>query len=174
MDFPDLLEINRKELFRKINKIKVRFGGVRKCDDVIKALSSSVVSDKRLINGYTKAEVKLIGIQGKSGLRICRAFTNKGIRRYIHEGKIIDYQNACAYFGEKPLDKELEKVRKYLGNDSKFNTRQILKWAYEKRKQDKTLGVRISCEELIEYLVDDEFEDQEKIDMLKKLGNVAK
>lgn len=154
MDFKELLELNRNELFKTLDNVKKYHNKYWRCDDIFEALSTSRVSDKRLINDYNDEEVFTMSIKVGNVTRSCRVFTKHGLIRYIHEGKISDYENACAWIGVNPKNKLLETVQKFINDDKEFKTAQILKWLFEKRKADKSLGVYVKPHVLLEWMED--------------------
>lgn len=165
-----LHDYNRKALFDKID-------GVRKIDNTYRAtalidvLSSAPERDKGIIKNYEKDEVMIRRVQCKGILRITRFFTLKGIARYLHEGKVFSYKNACAYFEIEPRDLEKEKLSEELSSikmdNDKYNTKKLLKWLFEKRKSAKVLGESCTISKLLEFVDDLHIDDKEAINSAK-------
>jgi hypothetical protein len=169
-----LLEINRLGIYKKLDSvtcIKVNNEVLYKCNDVIDAISDAKVRDKRLINDYG---VDIMVLQCRVGKRLisCRFFNTNGIKRYLNEGKIYDYQNACSYFKIEPRDLEKEKLNKELtqcGN----NTKKLLKWLYEKRKCVMKLGDVVNYKELVKWIEDNDEMDNINLDKFNYLKCVS-
>jgi len=154
-----LHDINRQFIYDKLdavqcierdNQIYVR------CDDIFRILSKSIVRDKRLINDYSSDEVITMSIEVSSGqskvIRLCRLFTQKGLHRYIQEGKIISYIHVCEYFNLSVKDSDIIKINSCLVDKDLFDTKKILKWVFGKRKQVKQLGATVNIKEFAEWL----------------------
>lgn len=170
MNIDNLLDFNKKGIFDKLSKIrtiKINQLVYYLCNDVIDILSESPVRDKRLINDYESDEVVIRKKYINNVLRECRFFTIKGIERYLYEGKVFNYKNACDYFGVNVKNKQYEKWKADIDKiliSGVFQTKTILKWLYEKRKSIKTLGEQISTSDLIKWLdgVEDDDINQNK------------
>jgi hypothetical protein len=154
----DLLELNKQGLFEDLDELTRINNTDIKCNDLIELLSTAQVRDKRLINKYSDDEIYTKMIKTGKYKRKCRIFTPKGIERYLHEGKLFNYENTCAYFSVKPKDKEL-KIVKQLVKDGEVLIKKTLKWLYGKRKSIKWLGDTQPIEEFISWLEEDEYED---------------
>lgn len=187
----ELLNLNKKTIFDKLDKIPV-YDGYIKCNDLFDAISTAIIRDKRLINSYNGEDSKYSEVVRKmipvgKTKRKCRCFTTRGIARYIHEGKLINYKTVCEYYGVEPIDREIEILRKMLIKDDVFDTKKILKWLFGKRKQIKQLGKTININvlciwlnkyenndviiarknkilQLAGYTIDNKSTDEEKID----------
>ena len=172
MEIKELIDLNRTSLFKQLDAIKVHIGHHYRCDDIIKELSSSVTSDKRLINDYEDDETVILTIRVKGMTRKCRAFTKKGLIRYIHEGKVVDYENACLWVGTKPKNKLMEKVEKLLV-DGKFAKSKILKFLFEKRKTTSALDNYVTPAELLTWLEPyKEDIDQERYECINAISGI--
>lgn len=152
----ELLNLNKKTIFDKLDKIPV-YDGYIKCNDLFDAISTAIIRDKRLINSYNGEDSKYSEVVRKmipvgKTKRKCRCFTTRGIARYIHEGKLINYKTVCEYYGVEPIDREIEILRKMLIKDDVFDTKKILKWLFGKRKQIKQLGKTININVLCIWL----------------------
>lgn len=187
----ELLNLNKKTIFDKLDKIPV-YDGYIKCNDLFDAISTAIIRDKRLINSYNGEDSKYSEVVRKmipvgKTKRKCRCFTTRGIARYIHEGKLINYKTVCEYYRVEPIDREIEILRKMLIKDDVFDTKKILKWLFGKRKQIKQLGKTININvlciwlnkyenndviiarknkilQLAGYTIDNKSTDEEKID----------
>lgn len=154
-----LLAVNKQAINKKLDAVKrVNDNSciLYNCNDIIDALSDAKVRDKRLINDYGKEYVLVRSIKIKNVSRACRFFTLKGIERYLNEGKIYSYKNACEYFSisdrNKQHDKYKEQLEKCKESEEYYNTKKILKWLYEKRKSIKALGETTTIKNLLEYI----------------------
>jgi hypothetical protein len=158
-----LLDYNKQVLYEKIRSVKV-IRNTYRANDLIDVLSSAPDRDKRIIADYEKDEVLIRRTQCKGVLRMTRFFTLKGVTRYLHEGKVFSYKNACSFFNVEPKDLEKEKLEKELSNyeeeDGTYNTKRLLRWLFEKRKSAKALGESCSIEKIIEFV--NELPEEEK------------
>lgn len=162
MSIESLLDYNKQVLHEKIRNVKI-IRNTYRANDLIDVLSSAPDRDKRLISCYENDEVLIRRTQCKGVLRMTRFLTLKGITRYLHEGKVFSYKNACSYFHVEPRDLEKEKLQKELQLykiDDKYNTKKILRWLFEKRKSAKLLGDICTINQLVEYI--DDLPDDEK------------
>ena len=161
-----LLDYNKQALYDKIRSVKV-IRNTYRANDLIDVLSSAPDRDKRIIADYEKDEVLIRRTQCKGVLRMTRFFTLKGVTRYLHEGKVFSYKNACSFFGITPKDLEKEKLEKELANykeeDGNYNTKRLLRWLFEKRKSAKVLGESCSIEKIIEFVNELPEEEREMI-----------
>jgi len=144
---------NKIYIFNKLDDINNKDNFIC-CNDLFNIISSSIASDRRLINSYDKDEVILMWKKNNGKLRNCRFFTHKGLVRYLSEGKIFNHKNVCEYFNVDIIDKELIKIYKYKNIDGTFDTKKILKWLFGKRKACSSLNKFISLEELSEWLIE--------------------
>lgn len=145
-----LSELNRNAIFEKLSNLPVIENTIR-CNDLIDAISTAKERDKRLINNYTKEEMITMKVLVNGKIKNCRMFTELGIARYVQEGKIYSYENVCQYFEipiKNPFDQEIKKCFE----GKQFNTKKILKWLYEKRKQDKNLPELIEPKQFVIWL----------------------
>jgi hypothetical protein len=154
-----LLSINKSAISNKLDKVKrIKYKNgntLYSCNDMIEFLSESKSRDKRLINDYTKEQVVVRNIDVSGVLRACRFFTILGIERYLNEGKIYSYSNACAYFfipvkNKKHEQYSLELTKCQVGN--KYDTKKLLRWLFEKRKSIKSLGIETTIADVVECL----------------------
>lgn len=154
MDLHDLLAGNLEHVKKQLDQCKQYNGAHWKCKDIFEILSDSVACDQRMVNAYDETEIVVSDIPSSNGaVRRCRLFTRKGLVRYIHEGKITEYENACIWLGEQPRNKLVEVVRGMLSVETRsFKTRQILKWLFQRRKYDKLLGENVSCNTLWNWM----------------------
>jgi hypothetical protein len=176
----EIRNINKESLYKKLENVE-KIKDCYKANDVIDILSNNKERDKRLIGGYTRDEVVLKKTICNGFLRTTRFLTQKGIERYLHEGKIFSYENACSYFAVKPKDLDIEKWNIQLekikiddeDNITEYKTSLILKWLFEKRKFCKTLGENVSIESLLEWIDDagivDEISNKKKLNHLRDM-----
>ena len=145
---------NQKALFSKLDKVR-KINNCYNCNDIIEILSESKSRDIRHINDYDISEVIICKVFIETQTRRLRYFTLAGIAKYLHEGKIYSYANACVYFSVQPINKEHIKWKKtvdtFLVNDS-FDTNKILKWLFEKKKSCVALGNYVDIGKLSLYL----------------------
>jgi hypothetical protein len=175
-----LQEINRKGLFEKLNKCYKTEVGDYVCNDIIEAISEMKTRDKRLINKYADDEVfvQILKIRGQPRNNY-RVFTEKGIRRYIHEGKLYNYKNVCEYFGVAPIDKTIDEIKNLEFERGKYDVKRVLKWLYERRKQNKALGEVITKAKLLTWLTsapllkDVDINIRKKNILIRHLGGVV-
>ncbi len=163
-----ILEFNRNGLSEKINKLNI----VDDCypaNDLIEILSNAKERDKKLINSYDENEVVIKKVERNKLLRSVRYFTKSGVARYLHEGKLFNYKNACAHFGVIPIDLDKVEYRKqlakYATDDGQYKVAPVLKWLYGKRKSCKALGEIATKEEIIEFASD---ADPVKLEIISK------
>jgi nitrite reductase/ring-hydroxylating ferredoxin subunit len=147
----DLALINKEAIFDKLSSLKI-FEETIRCSDLIDAISISISRDKRIISKYTLDEMIIMKVDVEGTLRNCRMFTDIGIARYIQEGKIYAYENVCEYFGVETVNPYDEQVVKCLDGEGVFNTKKILNWLYGRRKKDKSAGLSMTFDKLIEWL----------------------
>lgn len=180
MDINSLLAINKKAIFDKLDKVEKK-DNTYKVIDLIAALSTSIDRDRGIVNNYLPDEVFIRRVKCNGILRAARFFTLKGIARYLHEGKIYSYKNACEYFKVEPKDLEEEKLLNEL-KDMKVNsldgsvlydTKRLLRWLFEKRKSAKHLGDECSATTMLEY-IDSLDEDELMIVNSRKLKILKK
>ena len=158
-----LEEINKNAIFKKIDNIINKDGSV-KCNDLIDAISQSKESDKRLINGWSNDLINCKILKCNNVMRKCRVFTPIGIIKYIHIGKIYSYKNVCLYFKTEPIDEKINEINKCMKTKKIFYTKKIMKWLFEKRKQNKILGEEVFINEFLIWIknYDDEDINKEK------------
>ena len=106
-----LLELNKQALFARLKSVQ-RINELYVANDIIDVLSSQKNTDKTLLNSYNEDEIRVNKIYRESGTRLVRMLTKKGVERYLLEGKVLDYKNACEYFNIKPVDKLAFKYNK--------------------------------------------------------------
>jgi hypothetical protein len=172
----DFALINKEAIFDKLSSLRV-FEETIKCNDLIDAISTAISRDKRIISKYTVDEMITMKVDVKGTLRNCRMFTDIGIARYIQEGKIYAYENVCEYFGVEPRNPYDKQVDDCLDEEGVFDTKKILNWLYGRRKQDRSMGLKITVDKLIKWLDshDDAIEERrsymmkKKVDLKKKL-----
>lgn len=166
-----LLELNKQGLHTRLAKVQ-HIKDLYVASDLIDILSNQKERDRRIINDYSEDELKTYKIQRPGGLKNVRMFTKKGIERYLHEGKLFDYNNACSYFSVIPIDKVkqgyIADLESFLSNTKKYDTKKLLKWLFGKRKMCKALGDQTSIAEVLEIFGTSEDADQPKLEFLKK------
>jgi hypothetical protein len=169
-----LLDYNRQALFEKLRQVQV-IDGTYKVNDIIDCLSSNKERDRRYVNKFEEDEIVIKNIKSKGYIRKVRFFTIRGIERYLNEGKVFSYKNACEFFKIAPRDlveeKELDLLKTMYDSDI-FQTKQILKWIFEKRKQIKKLGETCTIAELLEVLEEYDI-DAHKLQLLKKFQTLT-
>jgi hypothetical protein len=146
--------VNQRALFTKLDTVR-KIDKLYNCNDIIEILSESKARDMRLINDYDISEVVIKKVFINTQTRRLRYFTLLGIAKYLHEGKIYSYANACAYFSVQPINKEHAKWKKTVDSyvvDGLFATGNILKWLFEKKKSCMALDNYISIDKLKVYL----------------------
>jgi hypothetical protein len=152
----DAYELNQQVLFSKLDRIPKIDNVYVRCNDLIDVVSDAKIRDKRLINDYGSDLVIIKKIKVKGVLRECRCFTRMGLETYIHNGKLYDYKNVCAYYQVTMKDFIADELKSLVVEEEDdevyFNTKQILKWLFEKRKSDKSLGDKISMTDLREWI----------------------
>lgn len=169
-DIDSLLDYNKQALFTKIKTVKV-IRNTYRANELIDVLSSMPDRDKRIISEYEKDEVLIRRTQCKGVLRMTRFLTEKGVSRYLHEGKVFSYKNACEFFKVEPRDLEKEKLERELelmkeeenSDDNEtplYNTKKLLRWLFEKRKSAKVLGETCTAETILDFV--DELSEDEK------------
>jgi len=174
-DIASLIEFNKKSLFRKLeNCVKVqcdnKVGWV--CNEIIDILSDKKSTDRRLINDYLEDEVFTQVVSVDNLIRKYRIFTLKGIERYLYEGHIYNYNNACEFFGIIPRDKNLDKLKTtYIGKE--FIKSKILRWLFGKQKTVRSMPSSVPFETfeiwLKEYTGDiDKLKKEYLLDFIKK------
>jgi len=150
----EFIALNQQAIFNKISLVR-QVDGCYCCSDLINALSDAVVRDLRLINDYDDTQVIIKKITNDKQGRNMRFFTITGIHRYLHEGKIYSYNNACAYFKVSPINKDHKKwiitVNKCIV-DNLFISSKILRWLFEKKKSSVVLGERVDYKTLTQWL----------------------
>lgn len=147
-----LLDLNKTALHTKLKNQVQKIGDLHVTNDIIDALSNQKERDRRLVNDYTEDEIKTYTIKRTSGLKSVRMFTKKGLERYVHEGKLYDYANACRYFNIPPINQQTIEYNKFLESiesDKKYKTNSLLKWLFGKRKMCKALGEYCTIDEIL-------------------------
>ena len=179
----ELLEINRRAIYAKINKVYKKILGDTTyflANDIIYSVSEAIARDKRLISDYDDDQVVILMHKSK----YCRFLTIKGIQRYVHEGKIYSYVNVCQYFNVAPHNKQdLELLSKFnkcifkgelvkselvknelvkselvkgeLAN-TQYITSMLLKFIFGKRKQISALGIYCTKAEIMSINITDQ------------------
>jgi len=187
-----LLELNKQGLHTRLAKVQ-HIKDLYVASDLIDILSNQKERDRRIINDYSEDELKTYKIQRLGGLKTVRMLTKKGIERYLHEGKLFDYNNACSYFSVIPIDKVkqgyLADLESFLSDTNttkkdnvkkdnvkkdtikKYDTKKLLKWLFGKRKMCKALGDQTSIAEVLEIFGASEDADQSKLEFLKNKAN---
>jgi hypothetical protein len=151
-------EINRMVVYSKLDNIHIYHNHIR-CNDIIETLSEAKSRDKRLINDWGETEIIIRSVDVDGTLRKCRMFTPLGVIKYVHVGKIYSYVNVCNYFKTEPINKKNLELLKCMNKDKIFETKKILKWLFERRKQTKTLGKTVELNQLKKWINDYEFDD---------------
>jgi hypothetical protein len=175
MNYQSLLAANKAALYAKLDNVQ-KIKELYVSNDIIEVLSNKKERDMNMINVYDSDEVQIYTIKRTTGLKAMRFFTRKGLIRYLHEGKLYDYQTACEYFGVQPLDKQAIEYQKYLESIydpdvKKYKTSTLLRWLFNKRKMCKELGDYTSLTDVLKLFDDAEGADQSKLNYLKGLVN---
>lgn len=178
MSIQKFLDVNRKAIFDKLDTVIVikpdqSDAKLYLVNDVIDAISELKVRDKRLVNDWSDDYIGLVKY-AKPGdqMRTYRAFTQLGITRYLAEGKIYSYKNACEWFGTVPKNKQHEvwesDLKKYQLADGSHDLRKILRWVYEKKKSCERFPDEITWRQLIKRIEDGSAEyNTDKLNWLK-------
>jgi hypothetical protein len=146
-------EINKRSLYEQIDGVARDLRDNVVCNSLLAVVSSAVSSDKRLIGKYEDAEVYTAWVLTAGGRRQCRVLTPKGVARYVHEGKIIDYANTCGYFNLDPKDRVYEELAGLVEEKTgELPTRAVLKWLFQKTKECKALGKSCTPEDLLGHV----------------------
>ncbi len=171
-----LLELNKTTLYTKLDKVQ-KIKDLYVANDLIDVLSMQKERDKRMISDYTSDEVKAYKIKRASGTKIVRMFTLAGITKYLTEGKIYDYPNACGYFGVPQINLKHIEYEEFLagiasedktdGSKKKYKTSTLLKWLFGKRKMCKALSDYTTIASVLELFAEDEDVNQERIKFLQ-------
>lgn len=169
-----LLELNKQGLFSRLAKVR-HTDEFYVANELIDVLSERKERDKRLVNDYSKDEIQTCKIRRPSGLKTVRMLTKKGIERYLHEGKLFDYKNACSYFSVTPVDKTTlaftEELRSFMTSEDDagtYNTKKILKWLFDKRKSCVVLGNDTTIENVVKIFGSRQDANQDKLRFLKE------
>ena len=164
----DYVQINQLVIFAKIDTVR-RLDDLYHCNDLINILSDSIARDVRLVNDFTSDELVIRTAWDKTQYRRMRYLTLFGVARYIHDGKIYSYANACAYFSLEPINKQHAKWKKsidaFIINDM-FSTKHILQWLFERKKSCAALGIVVSKQRLAAYLAETAYYNKERADYL--------
>ena len=171
-----LLLLNKQATFAKLQNIQC-VNGLYVANDIIDVLSDQRNTDRTMLNSYTEDEIRVYKIHRKSGTRLVRLFTIKGLARYLHEGKIYAYETACEYFGVQPIDRakaryevELSSMRcTKICDTTKYDTKKILKWLFNKRKSCKALGETTTVKDIVNMFINDDQIDDHKFKYLVSL-----
>lgn len=156
MDLDELIELNKKALWEKISSCRSLKDGRIMCNDFIEAVSEKKETDKRLISDYTSDEIIVAFYELECGFKQCRFFTQSGIRRFVQEGHLYNYENVCEYFQIEKRDLMLEDFKKkvaYCIKTDRIKKHTLLKWLFNKRKTTKTLSDELSYEEIFDWLI---------------------
>lgn len=172
-----LLDQNKQALYKKLDNVR-RCHDYLVCNDVINALSQAKERDKHILNNFDNEEIVICKVRVSGVLRECRCFTQKGIVRYLHEGKLYNYQNACSYFNVEPHDKNYEKALKQIlacidTTTQTFVMHKLLKWLFNKRKSIASFGDEISTTDLIAKLKTMSDVDMKKLKLFEKIVNAS-
>ncbi len=103
--YNNLLDLNRQSLKNKIDKLD-KYLDNYPASDLIQILSNSVERDKRIISDFTADEVILHSVKRDKTIRKIRYLTPKGVARYLLEGDIFSYENACYIFNVPIVNKQ--------------------------------------------------------------------
>lgn len=141
---------NKTAIFEKLAGLRVINETIR-CNDLIELVSTAISRDKRLINSYSSEQMVTRLVSTNGVLRSCRMFTVAGIERYVHEGRLYSYKNVCKYFGLTPINPLIGQLRKCMVGDQ-YNTKKVLKWLFDRRKQASELDTIISRDKLLTWL----------------------
>ena len=166
MDTKSLLDLNKSALYDRLKKVQ-KIKELWVANDIIDTLSNQKERDRRLISDFTNDEIKTFIVKRISGLKCVRLFTIAGLTKYLHEGKIYDYTNACEYFNIIPIDFSAKKYEIFLRSiekDKKYRTTSLLKWLFGKRKMCKILSDYCTISEVLNLFITDSnvIEDRRK------------
>ena len=174
----DLIDINRNYLKDSISTLDI-IDNCYPANDLIDILSDSKERDKRLISDFKHDEliikkVNRIDIKNQKVKRNIRYLTVKGVERYLTEGKIFSYKNACDIFGFTLIDKQHIEwdlyISKCKNETGEFNVNMILKWLFDKRKSCRHLGKYATIEEIITF-AEPYLPNNDKIKYVNKINN---
>ena len=147
-------EINKTGLHSKLKKAVV-IDGCYKANDIIGVLSNNIERDKRLINDYDEDEVVVKKTKCGHYMRSARFFTQKGIERYLSEGRLFSYENACLFF------KVQTKNTNYLKWDKQFEK---IKECEPKNIKVKSNGIKVKSND-VDSDSDDESDDEADVNV---------
>jgi len=168
-----LIDLNKKSIQSKIDTLKI-IDDCYPANDLICILSDSIERDKRLINEYLDSEVVLKKVKKDSYSKWIRYFTKSGLIRYLHEGKIFSYINACEIFNVKPINKKHIEwdtfLNKCINSDGEYNVSSVLKWLFEKRKSCKSLGTYCALTDIVNFASNFDI-DEDKLSYLITKSN---
>ena len=175
MNFQSLLAANKTALFTKLDAVQ-KIKELYVANDIINVLSSHASRDLSIISAYSDEEVKIFTTKRATGLKAVRFFTRQGLIRYLHEGKLINYQLACEYFGVAPLDKQSIEFANYLrsiydADSNKYKTSTLLRWLFNKRKTCKSLGDYTTINDVLDTFGNSDEIDESKLNYLKTMIN---
>lgn len=171
MSYVSLLELNKTTLHNKIAQVQNIKSNLYAANDLIDVLSTQKERDKRMINDYSEDEVTLRIVRRDGLLRKIRFFTLAGIARYLTEGKIYAYRDACAYFNTTPIDLEEKSIADELlamkTSTGTYKTTQLLKWLFGKRKMCKALGEYVTLSDVYQMFKDSPDIPDNKLKLLR-------
>ena len=176
MSFQKYLDVNRKAIFDKLDRVTIIESDGKKlyiANDIIDAISELKIRDKRLINDWTEEYIKIVKYaKPNDQIRTYRVFTKEGITKYLAEGKIYSYKNACEYFGISFTNKQYNTwendLNKFQLTDGNHDLRKILRWIYEKKKSCERFPDEISWTDLIKKIENSNTDyNTEKLQWLK-------
>lgn len=162
----DLIELNRLGLENKINQLE-QCDGLYPANDLIDVLSDAKERDKRYINNFTSDELVTKSVKRGKFTRTVRYFTEQGLVRYIHEGKLFSYANVCKIFNIQAINKNAGEWQKLLDKSmnasGEYKVSIVLKWIFGKRKACASLGEYATKEEIVNFAEEFDTADKDKI-----------
>ena len=158
----ELLSLNREYLFTQLDQINCN-KKIYVVKDIIDILSSTPTRDKsRINNKYTDDHIYIGYAKRDNTLRSVRLFTEQGLIKYLHDGNIQNYIDACAYFNVTPIDKQYEKHKAQFERITKkcinnmYKTSIIISWIYDTRKVISKLDDYDTLNNILEFVTDHE------------------
>ncbi len=157
-----LADLNRAALYKRLDKVQ-KESELYVALDLIDTLSMQKERDRRLINNYSDSEMVTLKTSRKGRTKMVRMFTLAGIEKYLYEGRVYDYENACSYFGIKPKNKLTENFEMDIKSMQRpdcacsvatYDTKKMLKWLFGKRKSCKELGDQMTIDTLLKRFGD--------------------
>lgn len=180
INYETLINERKQHMFDKLDKIyrvniifNEQIKTIYKMADLINLTSYSKHRDYNLMLKYSNCISHDILIN--NAIRTCCFLDIEGIKFYLYNGKVSNYIDACKYFNIPCInlkylkyDKELENIQNGSSdslNKSQYETNKILRWLFNKRKSNQSLGNYTNIRKLIDTYKDN-MEIKEKIDYL--------